>query len=564
MIINENINVKIKKYNKLKDYIRDIVLSLKNDEWVTILELTKKLQNYNIIINDEILLKFLENWKNNKDFTIFDYDDDEWLYFDNENKVVFNILYLNKESNFGKYQKTKMDKDISNQLEQKKELRKKIIDNLEKLEDKDKQYIPIYNEIIIDTFNNLNEKDIINVKNYLYDAYINKKVEFKYDPMWFYMIYNVPKDLGLKLKLDTYKDHYPDSKWVIPKIKDLDKGVNIWYFKYGKNGIIDDVDETRGLLVIKYNNIYKRLILSKLLNNNSIRIDKNHIKPPPISDTLLPAYIKDLKINDIIYNKKENKYGNISSYIYDDNIKIKYEDTKNIKIITFDLFLKSKNYFIDKNKKTNNNIQSNNDYGIKTYLTPPDNYYKVTNFKDLEVGDNILTNNGFAKIRSISDQYLTLKGQSIIDQTYTIHWITTQIKYDNVYKEKKLKNDELSYKRINSEKDIKLNTHVKYQDDIYEIIKINKGTLTLQNQTKTVAWTITGFLKSGLYMVSKWVKPNTDNLKIGKNILVKLNNAEGVITDIDDNKIKIIINNKYNVILRKDKCIKDDMILIQD
>lgn len=77
--LNEEIHFKI--YDKLRDSIHDIIVNfLKNDEKINIIDLSIKLEkDYNIKINENVLIELLNNWIHKKDYTIFKKDDNKWL-----------------------------------------------------------------------------------------------------------------------------------------------------------------------------------------------------------------------------------------------------------------------------------------------------------------------------------------------------------------------------------------------------------------------------------------------------------------------------------------------------
>ena len=110
MIFKTYESIKVDKYQKLKDLIHDIVVDLEKDQWINLDDLSKKLKESNIIISTSILDIFLKEFNAGKG-EIFDENDEDWLFYDENDKILFSPFHFDKQSAFGKGRK-KSEKEI--------------------------------------------------------------------------------------------------------------------------------------------------------------------------------------------------------------------------------------------------------------------------------------------------------------------------------------------------------------------------------------------------------------------------------------------------------------------
>lgn len=394
MIEKINESIKINKYKKLKDSIHDIVTKLNNNQWLDMIQLSKELKSFNIVIQPIVLKKMLNDWINNNS-RIFDNDDYEWLYYDKDSDIVFNTLGFEKKKNLGKYRRKQIkeyNKKLKTELEKKK---KDIIENVNKIEKNKKLTCPIPTEIFLDLFNDIDENDIIQLKKSINDEIKNKKLKNLYEPTWDFIIDISTKSIGeggygyeLKDK-EEWDKHKPKEDWVIPDEKDIDKYIPVWYFKYGI-GKITSYDGYQMSIEFDGSYIPKNFNAISLLNNKTIRINKEYIKKPSDIDGYKPARLIDLSYGSNILHKDRGE-GTIYS-IGEYNIKMNI-DNKSIKIPTnlfhiYQKILEPVEIYNKKNEERKNNIV--NELKIKNKKEISDNeYIKITNKNDIKEGDTV-------------------------------------------------------------------------------------------------------------------------------------------------------------------------------
>lgn len=98
--INEELKIRTNK--KLRDAIHDIVVSLKENEFLDTGTISNILRHqYNIYITPKLLERFFVLWERNKD-SIFSYDDNKWLSWDNNEKIIENNLNKERKGILGK------------------------------------------------------------------------------------------------------------------------------------------------------------------------------------------------------------------------------------------------------------------------------------------------------------------------------------------------------------------------------------------------------------------------------------------------------------------------------
>jgi len=505
MIFKMKLNeaIKIDKYKKLKDSIHDIVTNLPKDKWLTMTQLSKKLKEFNITISSDILLKFLNDWKNDKK-GVFTTDDEEWLYFDDKNNSIFSSLNFKQPASIGKSRRKIRKKEIKNKEEKEEFKRKSDIDKL-KQEEKENR-CPIPSEVIFDTFEDIHISDVSKIMKLIHNAIKNKEIEFLYEPSWDYMIEISLKTiseggLGLEIKNDTWTKHKPNDQWVLPEIEDLDKGVPIWHFKYGK-GIINDVNGI--MLEIDFDDNEnstlsntKKLKLDVVINNKSIRIDKDYTKNKKSGKKGYSiAYLKDLKTNDTVFHKKRKINGVVTgtSFVDGDNfIKLRF-DGKIIKL-SFDEFLKYQNIIV----KT--------PIVPKKIINDDNNWTKVKNSNELKIDQEVKFGSGIGY---------------------------------SMYKSK-----EMLYGKIKL-----IDTH---------------RIIIIKNNGESIIWGNSYFINTvGVWKKSEnWVKSTIEELKLGMVVKYGLGQIRGTISKIDNKQISI--DNEYDTtIVRNLNYYKDEIWKIED
>ena len=318
--------IKIDKYKKLKDSIHSIVTKLSEKDILSLTQLSKELKNYNITISANVLLKLLES-------DIFNKKDSDWLFFDSKKKTI--SANFKKRSPLGKSRK-KIIKKEKDEIEKSELLnRENTIDSIDKENLKIKSPIP--SEVIYDTFNNIDKDIIIKIKKLIDDAIQNNLIENIYEQAWFFMINKIMPLLELTLK-NKWKTHKPNSTiWAIPTLKDIDIGIIVWHFKYGKGIISSVTDQMFNINFFvpfngKPNSNSKLMKINIVLKNKTIRIYKSHIKNQIEKKGYKPAYIKDLDQNDKIYHIARNSIGEIKNVnLIDKHINININN-KTIKV----------------------------------------------------------------------------------------------------------------------------------------------------------------------------------------------------------------------------------------
>jgi len=550
MQLNEAI--KVNKYKKLKDSIHDIITTIPKDKWLSTPEISKKLKKYNIAMPSKLLTKFLTDWKNDKKNPIFTYDDNDWLFFDKENNIVFSTLHFDKPASVGK-SKRKIRKEEIKKAEEAEEKKRKS--DIDKLKEEEKTInCPIPSEVIFDTFKDIDVDDVSKIKKNIHNKIENEELDFLYEPAWDYMIKlgtNTISEngLGLELKEDTWKNHKPDDQWIVPEEKDLDKGSPIWYFKYGK-GIINDI--SGNMLEIDFDDgefvkTIKKLKTEAVLRNKSIRIDKDYIKKESKKKGYDIAYLKDLKTNDEVYHKTRKKNGTVksSAFVGDDNI-IKFTfDNKTINI-SFDEFLKDQNILVKHKEK----IEPTS-WGVDTKKQTYGDWVKIEDVNDLKPDMDILYGAGrlSAKITFVGQDFIKFKN-SYID----LSWNLIQIKQMGIWIKNQNTSTFITIKNIDDFKNnAKEGGEIKYGNGNYDakILNINYDKdsveIKINISNNIIDFNIDRLIKLGLKceenksksnikknIEPKWKKVTSFNeLKVGMQIQYSLNRIDGTIKKID-------------------------------
>lgn len=382
-------NVKINKYKKLRDAIHDIITDLDKDQWLNIKDLSEELLKFNIRIPEEILIKIISSWKNKKDYTILEPTDIDWFFYDDKNNIVFNALNFSNPPSLGKSRERIKKEEKKKKKEDEKKRRIEIIDNVKKIESKHPIKCPIPTMVILDTFVNVDENDVLEIKEFIEKAIENNKINNLYEEAWDYMVKRIPVDLEYEIKKDTWLLHKLNTnKWVLPDYIDFDIKVRVWYYKYGKGSI----DYMYGdYLTIDFDRIIpvKRINTKLAMSNKSIRIDKSYKKEPLKLEGFEYAYLKDLRIGNRIYHKKRG-YGKVyQNLAYNNNIEFEF-DGKIVRM-TKRQFLKEQNILVE--KKENKKILPYSNFYKKNDVENVDEYnYKITNPDDLKEGMKIKYN----------------------------------------------------------------------------------------------------------------------------------------------------------------------------
>lgn len=98
MYFKINEELKIRSDKKLRDALHDIVTELKEDEFFDLGTISNILRHeYNIFLTPKLLERLLTLWSENKG-SILTENDETWLYWDNENKIIENNLKKIKRS----------------------------------------------------------------------------------------------------------------------------------------------------------------------------------------------------------------------------------------------------------------------------------------------------------------------------------------------------------------------------------------------------------------------------------------------------------------------------------
>jgi len=497
MQLNESI--KIDKYKKLKDSIHTIVSKIPKDKWLSVPQLSKKLKKFNINITSTILTIFLTDWINDKK-SIFDSDDEDWLFFDKKNNIVFSTLHFDQPPNLGKSRR-KIRKEEIEKTEEKSEIkRQKDIDRLKDDEKKNVIRCPVPSEVIFDTFEEVSIDDVLKIKKFIHDSIKREEIEFLYEPAWDIMIKTALSPIsdggfGMELK-DRWEEHAPGDEWVIPDEKDLDIGVPIWHFKYGK-GFIES--ENGITLEIKFKNtdkknpfILKQLRTNAILNNKSIRINKDYIKKNVKKSGYEPAYLKDLKLNDTVFHKIRKINGTLISIFSSGDDVVKFKFNNKIVKISVEEFLKKQNIII----KTPIKPKSNN--GLHT----GSGWVRVKSERELKVGMSVKyrnTMNGPIMDGKIVKMDFQLK-ISKPDGSET-HWGTRHFINDlGVWKEKKKSNKQLNI--FDQEKrETKFNYEKENINDYKKVKKIDEISVGDKVYTALTSFGIVDEMKSSLIFI---------------------------------------------------------------
>jgi len=546
MQLNESI--KVDKYKKLKDSIHDIVTKIPKDKWLTVSELSKKLKEHNINMPTSLLAKFLTDWKNGKKNPIFLPLDSEWLFFDSDNNSVFSTLHFQQPPSMGKSRRKISEKEKKEAEEAEEKKRKS---DIEKLKEQDKAInSPIPSEVILDTFQEVDVSDVTNIMKNLYTSIESGEIESLYEPAWEQMIKIGTTPIseggfGLELKDDTWEQHKPDDQWVVPEEKDLDKGVPVWYFKYGK-GVIDDV--TDNMLEIKFDDIDgkktdKKLKTFAVLKNKSIRINKDYVKNNSNKKGYDIAYLKDLKVNDEIYHKTRKKDGVIKSIptIMDKDIKLTIDD-KTVKL-TVGEFLRDQNILTKEKTKSTVTSSTNGSSIWKPIKT-------INDFKDnVNIGDQIKYGIGNIVANILDIDYDTDKVTIKTTFNNSFEWDLNRLIDMNVrLKEGKIDGDLVKVKDV-SELEVGMPVMyggIKIKGNVSEI---NSHQIIIRNEHGVII--TCGFLcdllgiehfidKIGIWKIipkkeDEWIKiTNVKDLKIGDQIQYSEKRIDGIIKKMDD------------------------------
>jgi len=553
MQLNEAI--KVDKYRKLKDSIHTIISNLSKDEWLTTDQLSKMIKKYNINISGSVIKKLLEDWVNNKS-SIFNKDDYDWLYYDKDNDIVFSTIHFSGPPLLGKSRRKIIKKTKEEEKEKKEKLRISIIEDVEKFEKDNSIRSPIPVAVILDTFIDLSKDEVIRIQESIYNAIIKGELDFLYEPAWDFMIDLTTRSiseggLGMELSKD-WKKNEPDPKWVIPSEKDFDKGVPVWYFRYGK-GKIENF--TGIMLIIEFNldtKITKRLRSEAILANRSIRIDKRYVKKPVNRKGYEIAYLKDIKEGDEVYHKKRRKNCKIKS-ISENDIRLSI-DNKIIKLPVGE-FLKEQNIIKKKQSRTDSYGQTNifdqekREMNIgKSTSDRFGDYELVNKVKELEVGDEIYFKGfGNGKIKEKEGGYLTIE----ISPNRTIMY-QSKILVDSgkLYKKRKSRVDRFldrtndayrrsnigfnkdtdKWEKIKNKDELKVDMKVLYNGNIKRINKIENGRISIAGGGSTIEMPIWQILDEGVWKRkqemkgpgNQWVRiKNEDEFKVNMEIMYK-------------------------------------------
>lgn len=505
MIEKINESVKIQKYKKLRDAIHDIVVELDKDSWLTIKQLSEELKKFNIKINELVLNKILDNWQNKKDYTILDILDDEWLFYDKENNSVFTTLKFPKPSSLAKSRKNIIKEEIKKQKEQDEKRKEEIIENVDKIEEKDSIKCPISTKMILDTFDNVEEEDIIKIKKFIEKSINNKEIEYLYEPAWYFMVKKVSDDilnggLGYSLK-STWNKHKPNTKkWVIPVEEDFDNNVIIWHYKYGE-GKIDAIYDDVLSINFEGEKVIKRIKIKSSLLNKSIRINKSFKKRPINIDGYRHAYLKDLERGDQVYHKKRGNGEVIENLKYSDDIKFLF-DLKNIKmnknefLINQNILISDEMYDKIKKRKLNNKSSyksSYNSYNGYNYNNDfvPSGYSLLNYINEIEEGD-ILYSKEYGYIYIIKSHINSIKNGYGIFRNNKYIYLNSEIMKKNIFikKNKKVSSfdeynkDKIDWVKVNNMNDLNINDIVKYENDNYEykVVSIGKNWINIRSK----------------------------------------------------------------------------------
>jgi hypothetical protein len=99
--INEELRINIDK--KIRDSIHDIIISIENNEYYNLGDLSNILRHkYNIFITPDLLERLFILWEKNKKGGVFDIKDKVWLNWDSKNKFISNNLSNKKSPSLGK------------------------------------------------------------------------------------------------------------------------------------------------------------------------------------------------------------------------------------------------------------------------------------------------------------------------------------------------------------------------------------------------------------------------------------------------------------------------------
>lgn len=496
MIEKINESVKIQKYKKLRDAIHDIVVELDKDSWLTVKQLSEELKKFNIKINELTLNKILDNWQNKKDYTILDILDDEWLFYDKDNNSVFTTLKFPKPPSLAKSRKNIIKEEIKKRKEQEEKRKEEIIENVDKIEEKDPIKCPISTIMILDTFENIEEEDVIKIKKFIEKSINNKEVEHLYEPAWYFMVKKVSDDilnggLGYSLK-NTWNKHKPNTKkWVIPVEEDFDNKVIIWHYKYGE-GKIDTIYDDVLSINFDSEKIIKRIKIKSSLLNKSIRINRSFKKRPIDIEGYRHAYLKDLEKGDQVYHKKRGYGEVIENFKYSDDIKFLFslkniKMTKNEFLINQNILISDKMYNKIEKRKLNNKSSyksSYNNYNYSNHI--PSGYSLLKNINDIKEGDMLyIKKDGYIYItknhlNSIKNGYGIFRNNKYI-------YLKPEIIKNNIYKKNeeritKFKDYNNGWSKVNSINDLEIGDIIKYRDKEYKITLKGKTWIDVKNE----------------------------------------------------------------------------------
>lgn len=560
----------IDEYKRLRDVIMWLIHGLGKDEWMSLSDLSKKLSEYKINTSEKILKKFFEDWENDK-YYLFEPHDDEWLFYDKENNIVFSTKHFDKPPTLGKSRRDIEEREKSTIYKKTKD---KTVDRT-----KVPLVCPIPSDILMRSFklySSDKEAEIFTIKRFIHKAITTGIIENNYESVWNYMIENVPKDikdggLGIELKRG-YKKYELSSGWVSPRDKDLDIGVPVVHVKYGY-GYIDDIPKYSGrnTLEIKFLNdkgLYemKKLNKDSVLENNSIRIPKNYVK----KDSDLKGYeiLNNSKSSngDVVYHKRrgEGVIDNYPSYA-NKEIKVKFKSNiSKVVVFTYDELLRNQSLYT----KTEKNVEP---MKIDKYkpVSDDDGYIKVKSEDELEKGQEVWLPKYrmYGTIHAIDGYYIYLKIDNEKSKMYyqdpiKSYYIPTLIRDGDILIKKDKKSDNLNendYVLVNNRYELNKGDEILLKSNSYKgtaiFIGIKGDMMHIKTPNNEVDYNIDYIITNNmLYKKKQQHKQETqvskeqkkgdlsdfvefkvgDDIKVGDRVYNTVNEIFGTVESIDD------------------------------
>lgn len=362
-------DIKVDKYQKLRDCIHDEISKLTDKEWITLDDLSKRLEQNSIKIPVNVLRKILTDFAD-ENYNILEEEDEDWLYYDKESDIVFSSLFFEQPSSLGKSRKKEQAK-ITYTTYAKKTL-----------------LSPINNDIINKIFNIEDPDDYGVIKRFIHKIIEKDKIEYTFGNLIKYLVDNVSKPIdegGLDIDLNDDFDIKKINKWWIKaKESDFDLFVPILHNKYGL-GIISKIEfDTLTITVIDEKKMSeKRLKKDVLITNESLKIMKEYRKKASGVKGYEAAYLKDLGYNKKVYHKVRKEFGVCIDYPpTDDHVTIKLEDFRKIRI-EFKDFLIDQNILVPKNVKTTTTTTTS------PTTTSDSDFIKINNREELKSMDTV-------------------------------------------------------------------------------------------------------------------------------------------------------------------------------